>query len=148
MAKTYQDILLAVDFHEDNAAVIERATSMAELHGARLMLVHVLEPIRMVYPTDGFNWGAHVENLEEEYRQEREKKLKILASELGIDEPDTFLLSGRPGSEIHDLCQDISVDLIILGTHGQHGIQLLLGSTANSVLHGSTCDVLAVRIKS
>jgi len=38
------------------------------------------------------------------------------------------------------------MDLIVLGTHGQKGVQLLLGTTANSVLHGSNCDVLAVRI--
>ena len=38
------------------------------------------------------------------------------------------------------------MDLIVLGTHGQKGVQLLLGATANSVLHGSCCDVLAVRV--
>ncbi|HCB13498.1 MAG TPA: universal stress protein, partial [Gammaproteobacteria bacterium] len=27
-----------------------------------------------------------------------------------------------------------------------HGLSLLLGSTANAVLHGAPCDVLAVRI--
>ncbi|MGB1202845.1 MAG: universal stress protein [Alloalcanivorax venustensis] len=37
-------------------------------------------------------------------------------------------------------------DLIVLGSHGKHGIRLLLGSTANAVLHRATCDVLAVRI--
>ncbi len=42
---------------------------------------------------------------------------------------------------------DIDFDLIIIGTHGQHGIALLLGSTANAVLHGVSCDVLAVRVK-
>jgi universal stress protein A len=36
--------------------------------------------------------------------------------------------------------------LIVIGTHGQKGLQLLLGSTANAVLHGAGCDVLAVRI--
>ena len=37
-------------------------------------------------------------------------------------------------------------DLIVVGTHGRHGIGLLLGSTANSVLHGVDRDVLAVRV--
>ena len=37
-------------------------------------------------------------------------------------------------------------DLIIVGSHGRHGLALLLGSTANGVLHGATCDVLAVRV--
>jgi universal stress protein A len=34
-----------------------------------------------------------------------------------------------------------------VGSHGRHGLALLLGSTANSVLHGSPCDVLAVRVR-
>jgi universal stress protein A len=39
------------------------------------------------------------------------------------------------------------VDLIVLGSHGRHGLAVLLGSTARSVLNGAGCDVLAVRIK-
>jgi universal stress protein A len=35
---------------------------------------------------------------------------------------------------------------VVLGTHGQKGVQILLGSTANSVLHGANCDVLVVRV--
>ncbi|MBA6354230.1 universal stress protein, partial [Colwellia sp. BRX9-1] len=38
-----------------------------------------------------------------------------------------------------------NVDLIITGSHGVHGLQLLLGSTCNAILHGAKCDVLAVR---
>ena len=35
----------------------------------------------------------------------------------------------------------------MVGSHGRHGLALLLGSTANDVLHGAPCDVLAVRLK-
>ena len=38
-------------------------------------------------------------------------------------------------------------DLIVVGSHGRHGLALLLGSTANDVLHGAPCDVLAVHLK-
>jgi universal stress protein A len=37
--------------------------------------------------------------------------------------------------------------LIVVGSHGRHGVRLLLGSTANGILHHAKCDVLAVRIK-
>ena len=40
----------------------------------------------------------------------------------------------------------LKADLIIVGSHGRHGVRLLLGSTANAILHGAKCDVLAVRI--
>jgi universal stress protein A len=54
---------------------------------------------------------------------------------------------GAPHIEIQDLIKELGVDLLVIGTHGKHGVQLLLGSVANSVIHGVTCDVLAVRIK-
>ncbi|MFW5825636.1 MAG: universal stress protein, partial [Marinobacter sp.] len=47
---------------------------------------------------------------------------------------------------IHQLSEDKDVDLVVVGSHGRKGFQLLLGSTANGVLHGARCDVLAVRI--
>jgi universal stress protein A len=34
----------------------------------------------------------------------------------------------------------------VVGSHGRHGLALLLGSTANDVLHGAPCDVLAVKL--
>ena len=56
------------------------------------------------------------------------------------------LVVGRPESEIHHVAEEIGADLIVVGSHGRHGLALLMGSTANGVLHGSKCDVLAVRV--
>jgi len=43
MAKRYQKILLALDFHEDNDDVVETAQDMAGMYGAELHVVHVNE---------------------------------------------------------------------------------------------------------
>jgi universal stress protein A len=59
-----------------------------------------------------------------------------------------YIVTGHTESEIHRVAKEISADLIIVGSHGRHGLALLLGSTANGVLHGATCDVLAVRVQS
>ena len=147
MANTYQKILLAVDFHKDNAAVIETATSMASLHDADLHLIHVHEPIRMVSGAEGIQLVDEAHDVEASFRTSSEKKLEELATELGIAEDHRHFLEGRPASEIHDFCNDNAIDLVVLGSHGKHGLQLLLGSTASSVLHNSGCDVLAVRIQ-
>ena len=47
----------------------------------------------------------------------------------------------------YHLADKISADLIVIGTHGQSGLKLLLGSTANAVLHGVKVDVLAVKVE-
>ena len=46
------------------------------------------------------------------------------------------------------LAEQLDVDLIVVGSHGRYGLALLMGSTANGVLHGASCDVLAVRVGS
>ena len=147
MANTYQNILLAVDFHDDNDAVIEKATKMAELHSAKLHLVHVHEPIRMVSGADGIQIVEGFETVEAGFRSKSEESLNELAAKLEVAERDRHLLEGRPAAEIHEFCAANDVDLVVIGSHGKHGLQLLLGSTACSILHNASCDVLAVRIK-
>jgi universal stress protein A len=56
------------------------------------------------------------------------------------------LTYGQPRQEIHGLAKEQHCDLIVVGSHGRHGLALLLGSTANDILHGASCDVLAVRL--
>ncbi|MCY1401873.1 Universal stress protein family protein [compost metagenome] len=59
---------------------------------------------------------------------------------------NAHLTYGQPRQEIHNLAKEDGCDLIVVGSHGRHGLALLLGSTANDVLHGAPCDVLAVRL--
>ena len=144
---SYNNILLAVDFHSDNRSVIDKAVEVAEMNSATLHLIHVVEPLAYAY-TDGMTtWGEEMVSLEAAIREDGRKKLDELCQELKVAGQDCYFRTGKSSEEIHATAQESNIDLIILGSHGQHGLQLLLGSTANSVLHGSTCDVLAVRIK-
>jgi universal stress protein A len=65
---------------------------------------------------------------------------------LAIDDNNQWLVWGVPKEEITQIAQQENVDLIVVGSHGRHGFALLLGSTANSILHHAHCDVLAVRL--
>ncbi|MEX2489127.1 MAG: universal stress protein [Pseudomonadales bacterium] len=143
----YKKILLAIDFFPDGKQVIEKAVQMAEDHDAEILLIHVCEPMVTAYPADGISgWGPQMSTLQTEVRNDARKKLDEVAGKLKVKEANTFLRDGKASSEIHQVAEENKVDLIVLGTHGQHGIQLILGSTANSVIHGVSCDVLAVRI--
>ncbi len=55
---------------------------------------------------------------------------------------------GTPAMEIRDRAKHHDCDVIVIGTHSRRGLGLLLGSTANGVLHGTPCDVLAVCVGS
>ncbi|MFT7243975.1 MAG: universal stress protein A [Candidatus Azotimanducaceae bacterium] len=145
--KRYSTILLAVDFTDSSQSVIAVGQDLAERYSAELHIVYVNEPFPTAYAADGMGWNSNIYSLEAEILEADKKRLSQLALDLGITEANCHFLKGRPASQIHELSAQLDVDLIVIGTHGQAGLQLLLGSTASSVLHGASCDVLAVRIK-
>lgn len=145
MAK-YKRILLAVDFVSSNDDLIEKAVDVVHDNDAELLLVHVNEPIVATYDAGGMTgWSNQVATLDEQIRAFAEDKMSRLADRLGVPSDNCFLPYGKASSEIKRLAEEQDVDLIVMGTHGRHGLGLLLGSTANAVLHGVGCDVLAVR---
>ena len=87
-----------------------------------------------------------MDEVEENLRSELRQKLDDIGVSTGVPETGRHFLNGTPAREIRRFAEENDMDLIVLGTHGQKGVQLLLGATANSVLHGSSCDVLAVRV--
>lgn len=72
--------------------------------------------------------------------------LSELANRLGAPEAGLYVETGSTRAEILRLAKEKAVDLIVVGSHGRRGLALLLGSTANAILHGANCDVLAVRV--
>ena len=108
------------------------------------MLVHVIEPVGYAY---GGDIPMDLTDLQTQLDEKARAELKIFGEKYGIDAANQQVLVGRPEAEVHRLAEeDKEIDLVVVGSHGRHGIQLLLGSTANGILHGATCDVLAVRI--
>jgi universal stress protein A len=140
----YQHILLAVDLSEEAEQVVARGQSMSKAYGAKLSIVHVIEPISFTY---GGDIPLDFSGVQEEIQKQANQQLAALAETLGIEEGSRHIVLGRPESEIHNTAEEIGADLIVVGSHGRHGLALIFGSTSNGVLHGAGCDVLAVRVK-
>ncbi len=143
----YRQILVAVDLTEESAQVLDQARKICCADG-KLSLLHVVQPVAGPYLTafPGTQVTGNETALTEKFRETAEHKLRELAVRVGLDPEDTMVLTGSPGAEIRRYAEQHGHDVIVIGTHGQHGLGLLLGSTANAVLHGAACDVLAVRI--
>ena len=143
----YSRIVVAVDLSNESPSIIEKALEIAG-QGAELHLVYVQEPMDSVYlgvvPYGPVFVGMN--QVEGRLKDELVGNLRGLGERFGVPDSQQHLLSGAPAKEIHRFVEANDIDLIVLGTHGQKGVQLLLGSTANSVLHGASCDVLAVRV--
>lgn len=141
---TYRKMLVAIDLTEEAPQVLDKAKAVADAHGAELMLVHVVEPVGYAY---GGDIPMDLSELQDQLDKAAREQLGLHGDRYGVAKGNQIVTVGRPESEIHRLSQENSVDLVIVGSHGRKGLQLLLGSTANGVLHGTECDVLAVRIR-
>ena len=139
----YKKILLAVDLTEESKPVADRASELCRSFDAELHLVHVIEPLSMAY---GGDVPMDLSSVQEQIQEQAKSHLAEFASQLGVPAHQQYLIFGRPESEIQRVADEESMDLIVVGSHGRHGLALLLGSTANGVLHGAMCDVLAVRV--
>ncbi|MBD2858524.1 universal stress protein [Spongiibacter sp. KMU-158] len=141
----YHRILVAVDLTEEATPVLERAAGMARQHQAELHLIHVVEPLSLAY---GGDIPMDFSGIQEQLQEQAEQRMAEFGELYNIAKDNRHLMVGRPESQIHELCEQYQIDLVIVGSHGRKGLALLLGSTANAVLHGSQCDVLAVRVGS
>ena len=142
----YKNILVAVDFTPEHTQVTDRAAWLAKQSGARLSLIHVVEFVHL----DLANELVLPQDMELQARllESAKTRLKEIAEALEVaGEVCQRVELGSTKLEITRVAEEQKVDLIVLGSHSRHGIGRLLGSTANAVLHGAPCDVLAVRVK-
>ncbi|SFM18528.1 universal stress protein [Nitrosomonas communis] len=142
----YQHILLAVDFSDEDTYVARKAERLATFFNAKLSVIHILDNIPMPDTAYGTAIPLYSDSSYELLEIEKNKLIHT-ANRLTIDPTNLWLIWGKPEVEIIRIANQEDIDLIVVGSHGRHGLALLLGSTANGVLHHAQCDVLAVRLQ-
>jgi len=144
---SYQNVLAAIDLTEEAPQVLEQARMVASEHGAALSVITVIRPITYAYAGLDASWvSKEMASFETESERYARQRLEELAEVVGVKASDTDVFIGAPAPVIKREAITMGADLIAIGTHGRHGLGLVLGSTANGVLHGAPCDVLAIRI--
>lgn len=137
----YKHILFATDLTEDTEYLVSKVRSIRDYTGAKLSLIHVVEPL------PGYSYAyLGIEDIEGQLIIEAKQAIDKLGESLNVNKEDQFVEVGPTKTKILKIVDDINADLIICGSHGRHGLSLLLGSTANAILHGAKCDVLTVRL--
>ncbi len=139
----YQHVLVAIDLSEESVRVLQRARSIAAKNNAELHLIHVIEPLSFAY---GGDIPMDFSGIQEEIHQQAAQQLARFGETNAVAKDHQHIVLGRPEVEIHAKAEECGADLIVVGSHGRYGLALLMGSTANGVLHGASCDVLAVRV--
>lgn len=146
----YNNILVAIDFSDAAKQVIERTVDLFSGSDATVTILHVVEYYPLIgigadLPT-AYNWDVPEKDLLEGAEMSLDNFITENAP-IEFGEINKVIAFGPTHIEIVNQAKNDNSDLIIVGSHGRHGIALLLGSTANGVLHHAECDVLAVRIK-
>lgn len=142
-----QKVLCPTDLSDECRAAFELACEWATQFGAELHLLHVVAELTNPYPYLGppFNEAMAWETM---IRQKAHAALDAWPL------PDRFksmkvvreLRSGSAIANILQYVEEKKIDLIVMGTHGRHGIShLLLGSVAENIVRRATCSVLTVR---
>ena len=135
-----RNVVVPIDFSaaspEAVATALELVSSPVHVH-----VVHALTPLEAMSP--GVMWGTMDD-------ASREKAVREyfghFAAEHGFTGVDLTVRFGDPGTEITDFAREINADLIVVPSHGRHGIKrLLLGSVAERILRHAHCPVLVLR---
>jgi nucleotide-binding universal stress UspA family protein len=134
-------ILHPTDFSEYSEHAFRLACALARDYGARLIALHVLVPLAVVY---GEGMVIPDAGREREEVNARLEKLQKMGGQVRVE---PCLVEGAPVAEILRVAQETPADLVIMGTHGRTGLRrLLMGSVAEQVVRQAACPVLTVKM--
>ena len=140
---SYSHILVGLDLSAESQQVVNRVKFLFADSTTKISICHILEPLAFAY---GGDIPVDLSDVQTQLKDQAVERLAIYGAQLHIDSIDQHVILGHPAQEMHTMATNENIGLIVVGSHGRHGLSLIFGSTSNSVLHGASCDVLAVRI--
>ncbi len=145
----YSRILAAFDFSEHSKNAVVRAREIAEVYGAQLQILYVVE--QGIHPGYYEAWREQVASEVPQIAAEARSSITATLGEDALDNVDVFVEvgggDGRVHREITEFALGSGVDLIVMGTYGLSGVEhILLGSTTERVLRSAPCPVLAYHL--
>jgi nucleotide-binding universal stress UspA family protein len=134
-------ILVPLDGSTLAEAAIPKALELAEVSGARVLLLRAAEAPTLP-GVDPIEAQVKVVNAAEAYLAEVQERL----TRQGRVTVETSVWYGPAAYAIVTAARTRGVDQIVMTTHGRSGLgRLLLGSVAESVLRGTTTPILLLR---
>lgn len=139
--------VVPIDFSLHAKEALRYAKAMADLYGARLHLLHVVEETLHPAFYEGGVLSAHHE-IRADLDAQAEAQLKVLYDEVGGDPAVvTFeVATGHADDEIVAAAKRTGAALIVMATQGLRGIErVFLGSVAARVVRRATCPVFILK---
>lgn len=133
-------VVVPVDFSGESEVAIHTALQMVAAP-SDVHVIHVIVPMSPV--ALGAVWGTVTEVSRE---QQVRKSFATLLQEHGLGGVTIEVATGDPGLCIADFARRIGAELIVIPSHGYHGVKrLALGSVAERVIRHAHCAVMVLR---
>lgn len=137
-------IVVGTDFSEQAEKATEYALELAQQFKARLHLVYSWQMPVPVASEAVLYTGEVINQIEDDAEKAMEANLKRYRARWA--DVDGSVECGDPRDLVVKLAAEKKAGLIVVGTHGRHGLRrALLGSVAESVVRSAPCPVLVVR---
>jgi len=139
-------ILFPIDFSEPYEPFMPWVTTFVEQFGATLYVVFVAQDLSEF--TSFYVPHASIQGFQEEALEAAKKKMAAAVQESFKKFPklETRVAVGSPANKILEIAKNEKIDLIIMGTHGRHGLErTIFGSVADKIVQAAPCPVVAIR---
>lgn len=140
--KDYTHVIAAIDVNRPSQWIVDRAAAVAKAYTANLTLLHVIEH----YPVNRENQYITPEDRDpvEYQRTIKVKELSKMAVTAGCPDSkqDVIVTNETARRPIPAYAEKNGADLIVIGAHGEYGVDVLFGATADAIVHRAPCDVL------
>ena len=137
-------ILIGIDDSKVSGDVLRAVVAQFRTEHTEVRVLHVLQPIAPAPPQMAPGYAPELEDQKKPARELVERIAKELRS-AGF-KVDAAVEVGDIRERIIDSAAEWGADLIVVGSHGQRGIQrFLLGSVAEFVARHAKCSVEIVR---
>ena len=146
--KVLRKVLIATDGSENAEKAADFGVQIAELSGAKVYAVYVIDttPYYSI-PLDEV-WSKEVYEQLETMGSEITSDVENTAKAAGL-EAESLVLKGDPAERIVNFAEEQNVDMIVVGSHGIGGFErLVIGSVSEKVVRHAKVPVLVVREQS
>lgn len=141
-----QRILAPTDFSELSKQGLTSALELAETFGAKLLLLHVVEP--PTYPVEGIMPSQLGTTMLDDLERQASRDLAQMLSETHDSKVEVTrrVVAGIPYRKIVEVAEEEKSDLIVMTTHGRTGFShLVMGSVTEKIVRTAPCPVLTIR---
>jgi len=139
---SFANVLFPTDFSAASAAALPFAQAFARLYGSRIFVTHAVTPPPPVFlPMEPIPIEMDVD------WHDAQKRLDQFLNRDALQDTvhEGVVERGELWNVVDDVIRRHAADLVILGSHGKHGIKkLVLGSGAEQIFRQARCPVLTI----